>query len=332
MEYVNLGSSGLRVSRIALGMGLRGQSEADTARKVVRTALDNGVTLIDCANVYGFMDDRSNIGASEKLLGQLLKGRREEVVITSKGGSRVGPGQNDAGGSRLHIIRQVEASLKRLNTEWIDVYLLHSLYRRTPFDEQFRALETMVQQGKIRYTGVCNYQAWQVMAALSVQHRINACRLATVQNPYSLLDRSMEEEMFSMVRYTGVGIMAYSPLAVGLLGGMYGADSTVAHQPFWNNRPEALQRLINGRAGKVIEEVKSIAKERGVTSAQIAIGWLLSIPEISVVISGADDEHQIEDVIHSTSITLAPRERERLDKVSAGLKISFNPVAADQQR
>ncbi|HET8522913.1 MAG TPA: aldo/keto reductase, partial [Thermomicrobiales bacterium] len=210
---------------MALGMGLREQHDLDAAQRLVQRAFDQGINFIDCANVYGPGDDRAFAGKSEEVLGRVLKGRRDDVVITSKVASRIGPGPNDEGASRYHIMREVERSLKRLDTDRIDVYLLHVFVSSTPLEEQFRALEDLVRQGKIRYVGVCNYQAWQVCQALSVQERINASRLITVQNPYSLLDRHLEREMFPFVRATGTGIMAYSPLAIGLLSGIYRPDA-----------------------------------------------------------------------------------------------------------
>src|SRR5947209_3196379 len=190
MEYVRFGRAGLQVSRLALGLGLRGQADEREVERLIRRAYEGGITLFDCANVYGLLDDRRNAGRSEELLGRALKGLRDDVVITSKVVSAVGSGPNDRGGSRYHVLREVERSLKRLDTDRIDVYLLHAFDAETPLEEQLRALESLVQQGKVRYTGVCNYQAWQVCKALWIQDRINAAPLITVQNPYSLLDRA----------------------------------------------------------------------------------------------------------------------------------------------
>src|ERR671939_824671 len=194
MEYVQFGSAGLRVSRLALGMGLRGQSDEAEAERLIQVAFDRGINLFDCANVYGLMDDRAFAGRSEQILGRALRNHRDEVVITSKVFGAIGPGPNDRGASRYHILREVERSLRRLGTDRIDVYLLHNFDAATPLDEQLRALDDLVRQGKVRYVGVCNYQAWQVCRALWVQDRINAGPLITVQNPYSLLNRALEGE------------------------------------------------------------------------------------------------------------------------------------------
>ena len=320
MKYVNFGSAGVKVSRLALGLGFRGQPGKAGAERAIGKALDSGINLIDCANVYGYMDDRANIGASEEALGRVLKGRRDDVVVTSKVRSRIGPGPNDEGSSRFHILREVENSLTRLNTDRIDVYLLHHVDETTSMEEQFRTLEHLVQQGKIRYVGVCNHQAWQVMQAFAVQERINAQRLMTVQNPYSLLNRTLEDEMFPMARQTGVGIMAYSPLAVGLLSGIYTPDSMPPEHTLWGSlRAEMFRDTLRGRAAEVLSTVRDIAETRGVTVAEVALAWVLSHPEITVAISGADTDEQLAENLGALELTLEREERERLDDVSDGL-------------
>ncbi len=219
--YTNLGNSGLKVSRVALGCGLRGQNEPEEFTKLIHKAIDLGINFIDCANVYGLSDNRERAGTSETILGQAIKGKRDDLIITSKVSSPIGTqnGPNDQGTSRYHILREAEKSLKRLNTDHIDIYLIHQFHSSTPYDESLRAMEILIQQGKIRYVGVCNYQAWQVVQSLRMQDTLNAAPLITIQNPYSLLNRGLEKEMFPMLRATGTGMMAYSPLAAGLLTG-----------------------------------------------------------------------------------------------------------------
>ncbi len=209
MEYVRFGSAGVKVSRIALGTSLRGQADEAAAERMVHRALDRGVNLFDCANVYSPGGDRAsreagvayavNAGRSEEVLGRALKGRRDDVVITCKVYQPVGPGPNDSGASRYHILREIERSLRRLQTDHVDVYFLHRFDPETPLEESLRAMEAVVQQGKARYIGVSQYQAWQVMRALGIQERINAAPLITVQNPYSLLDRRLEAEMLPLL-------------------------------------------------------------------------------------------------------------------------------------
>ena len=166
MEYVNFGSAGVQVSRLALGLGFRGQGDEAEAQRVIEHTIDQGINLIDCANVYGTMDDRANIGRSEVILGKALKGKRDDVVITSKVASPMGEGPNDDGLSRYHIMREVENSLTRLDTDHIDVYLVHTFDESTPLEETVRALDDLVRSGKVRYVGCCNYAAWQVCKGL----------------------------------------------------------------------------------------------------------------------------------------------------------------------
>jgi aryl-alcohol dehydrogenase-like predicted oxidoreductase len=325
LDYVNFGTAGVKVSRMALGLGFRGQRDSKAGERAVLTALDGGLNLIDCANVYGYMDDRQNIGESEKLLGRVLKGRRDDVVITSKVRSRIGPGPNDEGSSRYHIMREVERSLTRLDTDRIDVYLLHHVDDTTPQEEQFRALDDLVRQGKIRYAGICNHQAWQVVKAMEVQRSINAQPLITVQNPYSLLNRRLEDEMFPMARATGVGIMAYSPLAVGLLSGAYTPDTVPDDSTLWGSRRRGIfANVLRGRAVDVLEAVAGVAKAHNATVAQVAMAWVMSHPEVTVAISGADTAEQMKDNLGALNVKLAPEEIAQLNDASRGLRMELD--------
>jgi 1-deoxyxylulose-5-phosphate synthase len=325
VEYVPFGPAGVRVSRIALGMGLRGQSDEQQVERMIHTALECGINLFDCANVYGLMDDRAYAGRSEEILGRTLRQHRDDVVITSKVFGAIGRGPNDQGASRYHILREVERSLRRLGTDRIDVYLLHGFDAITPLDEQFRSLEDLVRQGKIRYVGVCNYQAWQVVRAMWVQDRLNAAPLITVQNPYSLLNRGLETEMFPLVRSLGMGVMAYAPLGTGLLSGVYAADAAPPPDTLWGGRRrEYFSRTVQGRASAVIEAVRAVAKRSGASPAQVALGWVLSRPEITVAISGADNETQLEENAGAVSAPLTPEDLSQLTEASAGLAMPLD--------
>lgn len=322
MQYVNFGSGGVKVSRMALGLGFRGQPDEQAGERAILTALDAGLNLIDCANVYGYMDDRANIGSSEKLLGKVLKGRRDDVVITSKVRSPIGPGPNDEGSSRYHMMREVERSLTRLQTDRIDVYLLHHVDDSVSQEEQFRALDDLVRQGKVRYVGVCNHQAWEVARALQVQSAFNAQPLITVQNPYSLLNRTLEDEMFPFVRAAGVGVMAYSPLAVGLLSGAYTPDTMPDDSLLWGSRRRGIfAEVLRGRAAQVLTAVTSVANDIGASVAQVAQAWVLSHPEITVSISGADTAEQVQDNLGALDIELSKEQIDSLDDASRGLRM-----------
>jgi aryl-alcohol dehydrogenase-like predicted oxidoreductase len=319
VEYVSFGNSGLKVSRMALGLGLRDQHDEQGAERLIHRAVDQGITLFDCANIYGLGDDRAFIGKSEEILGRALKGKRDNVVITSKVASPIGSGPNDRGASRYHIMREVERSLARLDTDRIDVYLLHVYDAETPLEEQFRALDDLVRQGKVRYVGVCNYQAWQICQALSVQERINASPLITAQNAYSLLNRELERELFPFVRASRVGIMAYAPLAIGLLSGAYRPDAPPSPATLWARKgPESLAAALNGRPGDVIRTAFAVAERIGATVAQVALQWVMTHPEITVVITGADSAEQLDDNVVSVGLRLPVVDIDELNRVSEG--------------
>ena len=323
-EYVNFGSAGVMVTRMALGLGFRGQNDADDAKRTIHAALDGGLNLIDCANVYGLGDDRRRAGTSEMILGEVMKERgcRDDIVITSKVSSPVAQGINDSNTSRWHIMREVDRSLERLQTDRIDVYLIHHFDHTVSFEERARALEDLVTAGKIRYTGVCNYQAWQVLETLRVQDSINAARLVTLQNPYSLLNRSLEEEVFPMVRHAGLGIMAYSPLGVGLLSGTYSSDAVPDRPTLWGDRrSEAFARVMRGRVADVVATNAQVAQEVGATPAQVAQAWVLSHPEVTISISGADTAEQMDDNLGALDITLETEHLERLNVVSDRIRV-----------
>lgn len=320
MEYVNFGSAGVKVSRLALGLGFRGQADEAEAQRVIERAIDLGINLIDCANVYGPMDDRANIGRSEVILGKALQGKRDDVVITSKVASAIGPGPNDRGLSRYHIMREVERSLKRLDTDHIDVYLTHIFDESAPLEETLRALDDLVRAGKVRYVGCCNFQAWQVCKALWRADSLGTTPLICVQNPYSLLNRHLEQEMFPLVRDQGLGVMAYSPLAVGLLSGLYVPGQPAPAGTLWaTRRQNRYDEMMQGTTGQVIAKVIELAQEIGKTPAQLAIAWVLSHPEVTVAITGGDTVEHLENNLGAVGWTLDPAVRQELDSVSSTL-------------
>jgi aryl-alcohol dehydrogenase-like predicted oxidoreductase len=322
MEYVSFGNSGLKVSRMALGLGLRDQHDEQGAERLIHRAVDQGITLFDCANIYGLGDDRAFIGKSVEILGRALKGKRDDVVITSKAASPVGNGPNDRGASRYHIMREVERSLARLATDRIDVYLLHVYDAETPLEEQFRALDDLVRQGKVRYVGVCNYQAWQICQAMGVQERINATPLITAQNPYSLLNRELERELFPFARASRIGIMAYAPLAIGLLSGAYRPDAPPPASTLWARKgPKSLAAALNGRPGDVIRTAFAVAERTGASVAQVALQWVMTHPEITIVITGADSTEQLDDNVGSVGLRLSEEDIAELSRVSEGMDL-----------
>ena len=325
MEYVNFGKAGIKVSRLALGLGFRGQADEAEAQRNIEHAIDQGINLIDCANVYGPLDRRESAGRSEVILGKALKGKRDAVVITSKVASPTGDGPNDRGLSRVHIIREVERSLTRLNTDYIDVYLAHVFDESTPLEETVRALDDLVRSGKVRYAGCCNFTAWQVCKALWLAERISAAPFICVQNPYHLLNRDLEREMFGLVRDQGLGVMVYSPLAIGLLSGIYSPDRPPPSESLWATAGyrERFSAVMQGPSGEVVSTVIELAKELGRTPAQLAIAWVLSHSEVTVAITGGDTIDHLDDSLGSVGWTLDDSVRQKLDELSAPVQTIF---------
>ncbi len=326
MEYVNLGKAGVKVSRIALGLGFRGRPTDTEAQQVVEHAIDSGINFLDCANTYGMnlyygRDRIRDRGSAERVLGRALKGKRDDVVITTKVYGSVGGGPNYGGLSRYHVMREVERSLARIGTDHLDVYLLHDFDDSTPLDETLRALDDLITQGKIRYAGCCNFAAWQACKALWTQDRLGADPFVCVQNPYNLLNRSLEREMFGLVRDRGLGVMVYSPLAVGLLTGAYGPGVAAGGGTPWAGRQEELASIMaeGGAALALLDVVRGIARDRGKTMAQVSVNWVLSHPEVSVAISGSDTVEQVDDNLGALGWTLSESEIARLNEASEGM-------------
>ena len=318
MEYVNLGTAGLKISRVALGLGFRGVSDVESGQRIIERAIDLGINFIDCSNSYCLTDSHDNSGQSETILGKALRGKRDNVVITSKVWSNVGPGPNDRGLSRYHIMREVEQSLRRLGTDHIDVYLVHNFDESAPLTETVRALDDLVRSGKVRYVGCCNYAAWQVCKALWIADALNATPYICVQNPYNLLNRALEREMFGLVRDTGLGVMAYSPLAIGLLGGLYSAGEPPPRGSLWAARKASeFEAAVKGTPGKIINVLKTLAADLNKTPAQLALAWILSHPEISTTIVGCDSADEIPDIVGAVGWSLPDDVREELNQISA---------------
>lgn len=328
MDYINLGRAGVKVSRLALGLGLRGQADPAAAQRMIERAIDLGINFIDCANVYGTRDDRANIGQSERILSRVLQTRRDDLVITSKFGSAVGAGPNDHGASRYHVVREVERSLTRLGTDHLDVYLVHLSDPSTPLDEMMRALDDLVRSGKTRYIGCCNFAAWQVCRALWTADSINGTPFICVQNPYSLLGRRLETEMFPLVRAERLGVMAYSPLAIGLLSGAYHPDGKPPSGTYWSEHgADTFTKAMAGVPGQVIRTVLRLADEIGKSPAQLALAWILAQPEITCAIMGGDTIEHLEDNVGAVGWPLEKDIKAELDEVSALMRTqSLGPI------
>ena len=319
MEYRQLGRSGLRVSTLTLGtmtfggggnFAKVGSTGVEGAKRQVDMALDAGVNLIDTADVY-------SSGASEEIVGETIKGRRDRVLVATKARMRMGDGPNDAGLSRHHLIRACEASLRRLGTDHIDLYQVHEWDGQTPLEETLGALDDLRRAGKIRYAGCSNYSGWQLSKALGVSERLGLTRFVSQQVYYSLQARDAEYELVPAGLDQGVGMLIWSPLAGGLLSGKYrrGQDAPEGsrHLTDWNEPPVRDEE----QTYDVIEAAVEIGADRGVSAAQVALAWLLGRPGVTSLVIGARTDEQLADNLAAAQLELTAEERARLDALSA---------------
>ena len=284
MEYRYLGKSGLKVSAIGLGTNNFGRRlDADATALVINHALDMGVTMIDTSNSYGD-------GYSEDYIGRALKGKRDKAIIATKVSSTVGDGPNDGGNSRQHIMAAVEDSLRRLQTDYIDLYQIHWHDPHVPIEETLRALDDLVRQGKVRYIGCSNFTAWQVCEAAWTSRSLGIASFASVQPRYSLMDREIETELVPFCDAYGVGILPYYPLANGFLTGKYRRGEAV---PTGTRLAEDDRGMFTDANFDMLDKLEAFCEVRGHTVLELAFAWLLANDAVSSVIAGATRVEQI---------------------------------------
>jgi len=319
MKYVSLGSTGTLVSQVCLGTanfggeGTRdyhvlGALKLDDARQLLHAALDAGVNFVDTSNSYAE-------GESEAMLGELLGHRRDDLVLGSKVENRIGPGPNQVGLGRVHIMRALEDSLRRLRTDYLDLYQVHSIDPLTSFDEVLATLDDAVRQGKVRYVGCSNLAAWEVMKALGVSARRNLEPFVSVQAYYSLVGRDLEDELLPMIRDQHLALTIWSPLAGGLLSGKFRRDASTepgARRATLDFPPVDLEM-----AHDVIDALVEIGDAHGVSAARVALAWTLAQPGVTSVIVGARRVEQLADNLGAIDLELSTDELQRLDAVSA---------------
>ena len=313
MEYRNLGSSGLKISEVGLGcnnFGLRVDEPNSIA--IVQHALDLGINFLDTADWYG------QRGMSETYIGKAIKGKRSQVLIATKFGFVMGKGPNERGTSRYHVVEAVDASLKRLGTDYIDLYQMHRPDPATPIEETLRVLDDLVRAGKVRYIGCCNTAAWQLSEALWTSKVNHLESFVTVQVEYNLLDRSIEKELVPLCQKYGVGVIPWGPLAGGYLSGSYQrakkapAGSRLAIVPLYG------QFWSEANFDK-LDKLKAFAAERGHTVAELAIAWLLSHPWLSTVIAGASKSEQVTANAAAGNWKLTPQEAVAVSEIVGGV-------------
>jgi aryl-alcohol dehydrogenase-like predicted oxidoreductase len=320
MEYRQLGRSGLRISTLTLGTmtfggrgGFRavGSTDVEGARRQVDMCVEAGVNLVDTADVY-------SDGLAEEITGEVIKGRRDSLLLSSKVRMTMGDGPNDAGLSRHHIISGCEASLRRLGTDHIDIYHVHEWDGQTRLEETLSALNSLVESGKVRYLAASNYAGWQLMKALALADHHGFERFAAQQIYYSLEARDAEYELLPLAVDQGLGILVWSPLAGGLVSGKYRRGGSTSEQTRhvtgeWNEPPVRDQEKLYD----TIEVLVDVAGAHGASPAQVALAWLLGRPAVTSLIIGARTDEQLRDNLGAASLSLTADERVALDKVSA---------------
>jgi aryl-alcohol dehydrogenase-like predicted oxidoreductase len=320
MRYNLLGQTGLYVSELCLGTMTYGGSDGiwaamgglqqDAVNTQLRTAFEAGINFIDTANVY-------SLGKSETLTGQAIRDTglpRHELVIATKATGSMDETPNGRGQSRYHLMQQVDASLKRLQVDHIDLYQLHGFDKLTPFEESLGALNDIVRSGKVRYIGLCNMSAWHIMKALGISRERTWARFESVQAYYTIAGRDLEREVVPLMADQKLGLMVWSPLAGGLLSGKYDRDGT---SPSGARRTTFDFPIVDrGRAFNTIDAMRPIAERHGVSVAKIALAWLLAQSHVTTVIIGAKTQAQLEDNIGSTKVTLSEEDLKALHAVS----------------
>ena len=321
MKYKPLGRTGLFVSELCLGTmtfgggaegmwSKIGQLQQDESERIIGSSIEAGINFIDTADVYAG-------GRSEEITGQALKNLkvpRENVVVATKVFGETGTAPNARGATRSHIVAGLQASLKRMQLDHVDLYQIHGFDPATSIEETLRALDTMVQHGHARYVGVSNWAAWQIAKALGIAERLGLSRFESLQAYYTIAGRDLERELIPMLQSEGLGLMVWSPLAGGLLSGKYGRDQKAEE----GSRRTAFDfpPVNKERAFDCVDVMREIASKRSVSVAQIALSWLLHQPQVTSVIIGARKAEQLADNIGATMVTLADVELKRLDEVS----------------
>ncbi len=319
MDHRRLGRTGLKVSEICLGtMTFAGQSDEATALAILDAATGRGVTFLDTADAYPIPPSPETSGRTEEVIGRWLsrRGRRDDLVLATKCAIRVGRGPNDVGLSRRHILAACEASLRRLGVEHIDLYQAHMPDPETPIDETLRAFDDLIRSGKVRYVGCSNYRAWQLALALGVSEREGLARYDCVQPRYNLLYREIEPELLPLCRDRGIGVIAYNPLAGGLLSGK--------HQP--DAPPPAGTRFTLGASGELyrarywqtaqFEAVRTLSgfcRDHGLSPATVSVAWVLAQPGITSAIVGASRPEQLADTLAAADLPLDDETRAACD-------------------
>lgn len=320
METVNLGRSGLHVSRLSLGTMIFGsQLEEAGSFAVMDRAAELGIDFFDTADVYPVPPSHQTWGRTEEIVGRWLRSRGRPITVATKCVNRVGPGPNDLGGSRKHVIEACEASLRRLQIERVDVFYLHHSDLGAPMEEALEALDRLVHSGKVHYVGVSNFEAWQLGLATALGAERRLVRITVVQPRYNLLNRVYERELLPLSRALGIGVAPYNPLGAGVLTGKYRrGDEPPEDSRFGLGEYGRLyqRRYWSERMFDVAETVEAISREIGVSPAAVALAWLLAQPDVTSPIVGASRPEQLDDSVRALEVQLSKEHLDRLAEVS----------------
>ncbi|WP_322922435.1 aldo/keto reductase [Paenibacillus campi] len=316
MKYRYLGRSGLQVSLLGLGTNSFGKrADQKTSIEILHAAIDSGVNFIDTANIYANT-------ASEEIIGVGLKGaKRHEVILATKAGLPRGEGANQRGSSRYHLQRELENSLRRLQTDHIDLYQIHTFDPNTPLEETLRTLEHMVQSGKVRYIGASNYAAWELMKALGLSDWLGLERFISIQTSYSLADRTPEQELIPLCLDQGIGIIPYFPLAGGILTGKYSQEDEAPAGSRADKDP-SFNRLMTGERIGLADGISWAARSLEIDPAVLSLAWLMEQPAVSSIIAGATCVTQLNNNLHSIDVVLSDKIKAELEHLSKPFRYS----------
>ncbi len=313
MEIRNLGRSGLRVSAVGLGCNNFGQrTDLETSRKVIHKAIDLGITLFDTADIYAGM------GGSETVLGEVLGDRRKDIVLATKYAKPMSTDGANQGASRRYIMNAVEASLKRLKTDYIDLYQQHEFDARTPIEETLRALDDLIRQGKVRYIGHSNFPAWRIAEAEFTARQMGVTPFVSCQDEYSLVVRDIERDLLPAAQQYNLGLLPFFPLANGLLTGKYKPGTEPPIDSRFAKAPALRERSATPRNEAIATKLDVFAQERGRTLLELAFSWLAARPQVSSVIAGATRVEQIEQNVKAASWKLSAEDMAEIDRITLG--------------
>ncbi len=320
MEHTRLGRTGLQVSTLCLGTMTFGlQCDEDTSRAILDTAAEGGITFLDTADVYPLGGTLETVGRSEEILGRWLEGRRDDFVVATKCVGATGPHPWDQGASRRHITSAVDASLRRLNTDYIDLYQLHFYDQNTPIDETLSALDDVVRSGKVRYIGCSNFLSYQLARAVGRSEVLGLARFDSVQPRYNLLFRQIERELLPLAGEEGIGVIPYNPIAGGLLTGKHRRDQVVDGGRFTLGTAGKLyqDRYWHDREFDTVEALRKLAADAGVSLTTLAVQWVLANPVVTSPIIGASRPEQLADSLAAAELPLDADLKAQLDELTA---------------